>query len=282
MDPQNNQQNVQLREVRKWQGGKLWPAETDILTLEEPLEIRIDDRPVAVVMRTPGNDVALVRGFLLTEGIVAGLAQVASVESQPATENDSIENVVNVTMAEGTEIDPDQFSRNFYSTSSCGICGKSSIEAVRLKARPVVGKWKVASASLLALPEKMRERQTIFAKTGSIHAAALFDLEGALVVAAEDIGRHNAVDKVIGAVVTKGDVSFAGSILAVSGRISFEIAQKALMAGIPMIVAVSGASSLAVELAEDQGLTLIGFARGESMTVYHGAWRLEESAPSGE
>lgn len=277
---------VRIYDVQRTKTGA--PAEpvSDALAVEEPLEISLDGVPLAVLMRTPGDDAALAAGFLITEGIVGGceeIGEIREIEGTDAVEDregnveDEVANRIDVKLAPGVEIDREKLTRNFYSSSSCGVCGKASIEAVNLKAAPLVGRWKVSPALILSLPLKLRERQRAFEQTGALHAAGLFDLEGNLTQVAEDIGRHNAVDKVIGAAAMDDRLPLDKTILAVSGRIGFEIAQKALLAGIPCIAAISGASSLSVDLAVDQGMTMIGFVRGDSMTVYHGGWRLESS-----
>lgn len=253
---------------------------TDLVVVEEPLEIRVNSGSLAVTMRTPGDDAALARGFMLTEGLIEFPDQIAGikVDAGPA---EHPQNVVSVDLVLDTPFDPAAHARNFFATSSCGICGKSTLEAVRLRAKPVVADWRIPAATLLALPEAMRERQKTFSETGSLHAAALFDGEGRLLELAEDVGRHNAVDKVIGRAATER-WPLEHRVLFVSGRVGFEIAQKALMAGLAVIGAVSGASTLSVDLAEEQGLTLAGFVRDGSMTVYAGAWRLDTSPASSQ
>lgn len=262
---------------------------TDLLAVEEPLEVRVNGRALAVIMRTPGNDAALARGFLLTEGIVERPEQIAALRENAGGEEHP-QNVVAVELTADAGFNAEEHARQFFATSSCGICGKSSLEAVRLKARPVVADWKLERAAMAGMPEAMRAGQRAFAQTGSLHAAALFGRDGRMIDLAEDVGRHNAVDKVIGRAAerslgAKGSRESEGDggaapwplgehVLMVSGRISFEITQKALMAGIGVVGAVSGATSLAVELAEEQGMTLVGFVRGETMTVYAGPWRL--------
>ena len=276
---------IQLREVRRHDRGRWGRAVTDQITVEEPLELRIAGHAIAVIMRTPGDDVALAAGFLVTEGIIEDPATLGSIGIAHPDEGDQKENIIEVALPESADFDPDRFSRNFYATSSCGICGKTSIESITCRARPIVARWEVGPELILALPDRLRAAQSVFERTGSLHGAGLFDLEGVAIEIAEDVGRHNAVDKIIGRAALAGRLPLDRAILMVSGRTSFEITQKALMAGIAMIAAVSGASSLAADLAEDRGMTLIGFVRGESMTVYNGAWRLgrsemnDESAP---
>jgi FdhD protein len=218
-------------------------------------------------MRTPGSEEDLILGFAITEGIVLGPREVAGVEGEGDGDR------FRLVLADGVLIDPEQFRRNTYTTSSCGVCGKASIDAVRI-ASPPLGQGPIVPTDLiLSLPDRLAEAQPAFAATGGLHAAAIFDREGVLLTAAEDVGRHNATDKAIGALARTrwplGDV-----ILMVSGRISFEITQKAAVAGISMVVGVSAASSLAVELAADLGMTLIGFVRGTGLVTYAGHARL--------
>ncbi len=265
---------VQLRQVRRFRAGRWAAAGTDRLSAEEPLEIRLNGRSLLVLMRTPGEDRELVVGFLLTEGLIRSAEELVEVRPLPHPESPEVENVVEVTVRDGSAAAASRAERTFIATASCGLCGKTTIEALRTVAPPLKGSWEVATRVLLSLPRSLRARQRVFRQTGSLHAAGLFDLDGRLEDIAEDVGRHNAVDKVIGRAGLGGRLPLDRSILMVSGRISFEITQKALMAGIPMVAAVSGASSLAVDLAEDQGMTLVGFVRPGSMTLYHGAWRL--------
>lgn len=235
----------------------------DTLAEEAPVEIRLDGVPLAVLMRTPGEDVALVRGFALTEGIVLSPTEIASVE--PVGEGDRFE----LRLSEGVHVDPERFRRSAYVSSSCGVCGKASIDAVR-----VAGRTPPAGPQLdTAMPERwmaaLRESQPGFDSTGGLHAAAVCTPDGQTLAAAEDIGRHNAVDKAIGGLTLErwplGEV-----VLVVSGRVSFEITQKAAVAGIPVVAGVSAASSLAVDLAEEMGLTLIGFSREARFVIYAG------------
>lgn len=254
----------------------------DTLAVEEPLEIRVGGVPLAVTMRTPGSDVELAAGFLVAEGVIARGDQVRSAihcggpstGSGIATGSGSgadgnTYNVLDVTLAPGVPAPVP--NRNFYTTSSCGVCGKASIDAVEtVSSYDVAADDSTVSAlTLTGLPEQLRAQQAVFDKTGGLHAAALFDaLTGDLLVLREDVGRHNAVDKVIGWAALNHRLPLRGTVLQVSGRASFELVQKAVMAGIPMLAAVSAPSSLAVELAEASGLTLVGFLRGPSMNVY--------------
>ena len=250
----------------------------DSLAAEEPLELRVGGVPLAVTMRTPGDDVELAHGFLLTEGVIGDMADISTArycDSLDAHGRNTY-NVLDVLLAPGVAPPAAEVTRNFYTTSSCGVCGKASLEAVRLKSRfsPARDPVTVTTATLTLLPELLRDAQQVFERTGGLHAAGLFTAVGELLVAREDVGRHNAVDKVLGWALMAGLVPAAGHVLLVSGRASFELVQKAVMAGVPMLAAVSAPSSLAVELAEDAGVTLVGFLRGQSMNVYTGAERV--------
>lgn len=263
-------------------------AET--LAVEEPLEIRVDGAPITVTMRTPGSDVELAQGFLLTEGVIGERDDVLTVRycqgggGQERSDRGLGEdpdglntyNVLEVTLRPGVPAPRTDVTRNFYTTSSCGVCGKASLEAVRLSSRHSPGDdpATVAADTLTAMPDRLRAAQKVFAATGGLHGAGLFGCDGTLLVVREDIGRHNAVDKVIGWAVESGRIPLSGSVLLVSGRASFELTQKAVMAGIPILAAVSAPSSLAVDLATESGLTLVAFLRGESMNVYSRADRI--------
>jgi FdhD protein len=244
----------------------------DTLAVEEPLEIRIASEPFTVTMRTPGHDVELAAGYLVGEGIISRSDHLrAAIHcGGPGTGGvDNTYNVLDVGLA--ASVPTPQRDRSFYTTSSCGMCGKASIEAVRtVSAYDVAADATTVDATtLVTLPETLRAHQDVFDKTGGLHAAGLFDARtGELLVLREDVGRHNAVDKVVGWALQQGRLPLGGTVLQVSGRASFELVQKAAMAGIPILAAVSAPSSLAVELAEDAGLTLIGFLRGQSMNVY--------------
>jgi FdhD protein len=241
-----------------------------VLAVEEPLEIRIGGRPLAVTMRTPGDDVDLVAGFLFTEGVVAGRDDIAEIRKCD-------DNVADVRLDPGVTLAADLLRRNFLTTSACGLCGKESIDAVRTRALfDVTGdQLSVDPAALARLPDRLREAQRVFERTGGLHAAAVFCADGTMLALREDVGRHNAVDKVIGWALREARLPLRGCVLLVSGRASFELAQKALMAGIPVLAAVSAPSSLAVELADEAGLTLVGFLRGGSMNAYTGVQRLK-------
>lgn len=252
----------------------------DVLAVEEPLEIRVAGAPLAVTMRTPGHDVDLAVGFLVSEGVVSRGEQVAGAIHCASDDGQNTYNVLDVALAPGVRRPDASLQRNFFTTSSCGVCGKASIDAVRTRSAYAVDgdPLRVDPALLVTFPERLRAGQEVFEKTGGLHAAALFDgRTGEQLVLREDVGRHNAVDKVIGWAAREGLLPLRGVVLQVSGRASFELTQKATMAGIPMLAAVSAPSSLAVEHAKEAGLTLIGFLRGESMVVYAGAERLLES-----
>ena len=238
---------------------------TDELSAEEPLEIRVRNRAVSVTMRTPGHDEELAAGFLLTEGIIHDRADVVAVEPCAL---DRGGNVVNVVLSDAAKVDFEKLTRHVFASSSCGLCGKATIDAVHARFDPVDSDVTVDAATLLALPEKLRASQATFDRTGGLHGAAVFTAAGELVVAREDVGRHNAVDKVLGYGFLRRLLPFDRHVLLVSGRASFEILQKALAARVPVVAAVSAPSSLAVEFAADSGQTLVGFLREGRMNVY--------------
>lgn len=251
----------------------------DKLAAEEPMEIRVDGRPLTVTMRTPGGDFDLAVGFLVSEGVVHSADDVTSVRycAGATADGGNTYNVVDVGLAAHVPPPDASLERSFYTTSSCGLCGKASLEAVRTSSAwsVVEDTLRVTPELLAILPERLREAQRVFDSTGGLHAAGLFDAEGNLLCVREDVGRHNAVDKVIGHALREGLVPLRNSMLMVSGRASFELVQKAVMAGIPLLAAVSAPSSLAVDLADDNGLTLVGFLRGSSMNIYAGTDRIE-------
>ncbi|MFZ1178166.1 MAG: formate dehydrogenase accessory sulfurtransferase FdhD [Mycobacterium sp.] len=244
----------------------------ETLVVEEPLEIRVNGVPVTVTMRTPGSDIELAQGFLLTEGVIAGRDDVLTIRYCGGRGDNGANtyNVLDVTLAAGVKTPTLDVTRNFYTTSSCGVCGKASLEAVRLTGcfSPGADPATVAAATLKAMPDQLRAAQKVFDSTGGLHAAALFTVDGTMLAVREDVGRHNAVDKVIGWALEHQRVPLAASVLLVSGRASFELAQKAVMAGIPVLAAVSAPSSLAVSLAEESGITLVAFLREDSMNIY--------------
>lgn len=244
----------------------------ETLAVEEPLELRLNGSAITVTMRTPGSDVELAQGFLLTEGVIGQRDDIARVEycRGAGADGTNTYNVLDVTLAPDVPLPEVDVTRNFYTTSSCGVCGKGSIDAVRTISRHSPGDdpTVVTSEVLTAMPDQLRAAQRVFASTGGLHGAALFGADGTMLVVREDIGRHNAVDKVIGWAVENERIPLTGTVLLVSGRASFELTQKAVMAGIPVLAAVSAPSSLAVDLASQAGLTLVAFLRGDSMNVY--------------
>ena len=257
----------------RWQG-KTHTKGKDPLVVEEPLEIRLEGKPVVVTMRTPGSDPELAAGFLFTEGILKSPEQVGTIQHCQDQANPNQLNIVEVRLGQGVDSPQPGWQRAFYSSSSCGICGKASIEAVRQATAPLKGVTRFSVPVIYTLPDALRSGQRLFSQTGALHAAGLFSAAGELLLLREDVGRHNAVDKVIGASFLEETLPLTSHLIMVSGRISFEIVQKALMAGVPAIAGVSGVSSLAVELAEEAGMLLIGFLRGETMQVYAGADRM--------
>ena len=251
----------------------------DLVSVEEPLEIRLghgteDDRvkkPISITMRTPGNDFELALGFLFTEGIIQSANETKEVRycTEPET-NEAAGNVVIIELQEHVTVDFQKLERHFYTTSSCGVCGKASIEAIQNANCPIIPKSpNLVNESLIHnLPKRLREKQAVFEYTGGLHGCALFDFNGALLISREDVGRHNALDKLIGAVIAEGEIPPENTILLLSGRVSFELVQKAAMAGIPIIAAVGAPSSLAVQSATELGITLIGFLRDDRFNIY--------------
>lgn len=263
---------MEITGVAEWQEGKVSRFE-DFLVGEEPLEIRIGTRPISVTMRTPGHDLELASGFLLTEGVIKSAEQIASLR-QVATRGHK-RNVVRVDLVRRVAIKPALLQRNFLTSSSCGLCGKASIDAVRVRGitRPNPH-LRITPDILCLLPDALRSAQTLFGRTGGLHAAGLFDTTGALIALREDVGRHNAVDKLIGWALLEKRLPLKESILLVSGRGSFEIVQKALVAGVPVVACISAPSSLAVQLAWEFNLTLVGFLRGKRFVLYAGEGRV--------
>jgi FdhD protein len=238
----------------------------DRVAVEAPLELRLGARPFTVLMRTPGDDEELARGFLFTEGLITRAADIAALTRPEGLSGDEIGNVLAIELRPG--VSPPPYERVFYSSSSCGVCGKASIAQLALHASPIESRLTVKHRVLSALPEKLRAAQRVFAETGGLHAAALFSPDGRLTCAREDVGRHNAVDKLAGWALAEGRVPLGDQVMVVSGRIGFEIVQKALVAGVPIVAAVGAPSSLALELAAQFGLTLVGFLRDDAMNVY--------------
>jgi len=263
--------SVEVTQVTEWSEGKACSVQ-DSLAVEEPLEIRIGDTPLTVTMRTPGHDLELTAGFLLTEGIVESADQVAGIHAV-RSDTSLKSNIVQVELR-NVSWDADDLQRNFFAASSCGICGKASIDAIRRRGlRHPDPDFRIDPEILCGLPELLRSDQAVFSRTGGLHAAALFDASGNMVAVREDIGRHNAVDKIVGWALLAGHLPLSRHVLLVSGRGGFEIAQKALAGGIPVLASVSAPSSLAVKLARELGLTLVGFLRGRRFVVYSGGFR---------
>ena len=259
----------------------------DTLVAEEPLEIRLNGKPLAITMRTPGDDFALAAGFLVSEGVLANAYDLQNIMycAGATVDGSNSYNVVDVRTAPDVVMPDITLERNVYTTSSCGLCGKASLDAVRTTARWPIADTppvRVEPALLASLPDRLRAAQRVFDRTGGLHAAALFSEEGELLDIREDVGRHNAVDKLVGRALQNGDLPLSRVILLVSGRASFELAQKAVMAGIPVLAAVSAPSSLAVDLAVETGLTLVGFLRGSNMNVYAGEDRIALQAAAAQ
>ncbi len=246
-------------------------SRTDQVAVEEPLEIRIEGRSIAVVMRTPGHDRELAAGFLLSENIVQGAPDIFDITQCGSATAD---NLVDVALTNPKSFDPSKLTRNVFSSSSCGICSKATIEAVRQNFPAIENACRVSAQMLLTLPNALRENQETFNRTGGLHACALFDLDGNLKTIREDVGRHNALDKLIGQALLRKELPLSDRVLFLSGRVSFEMMQKALAAGIPIVAAISAPTSLAVEFARESNQTLVGFIRGETMNIYAGNERI--------
>lgn len=279
--------------IRRVVAGSVTEDSPDVLAVEEPLEIRLGipgggHRAISITMRSPGDDGELAAGFLFTEGIVRSADQIKQIrhcgtgrnpsgsEGVSARDNGPKQNTIRVDLQEGVKLDLKRLERHFYTTSSCGVCGKSSIEALHTGAKKLADleNPKIDTDIIHRLPARLRASQDVFDQTGGLHASALFSSKGELEIVREDVGRHNALDKVIGAKLLAGELPLSQKILLVSGRASFELVQKAVMAGIPILVAVGAPSSLAVELADEFGMTLAGFVRGDSFNIYTGKSRI--------
>jgi len=269
--------SVDLTQVTEWNDGAV-ARKDDYLAAEEPLEIRIGENPLSVTMRTPGHDLELAAGFLFTEGLVQQREQIIALANATNDDDGKRGNVVRAEVAAEALPDFDKLRRHFFAASSCGICGKASIDAVRSRLlRTPNPDFRVEPKLIVRLPDALRSEQNVFERTGGLHAAALFDGRGALLIVREDIGRHNAVDKVVGWALLNDRIPLSDCILLVSGRGGFEIIQKAIVAGIPVVASVSAPSSLAVQLARELRLTLIGFLRGNRFVVYAGEDRVVKS-----
>jgi FdhD protein len=265
---------ARINRIVRWEHGR-FRQDSDDLAEEEPLEIRARGRAISVTMRTPGHDAELAAGFLLTEGLIRGRADVLNIQS---CDRNEWGNAINVLLAPEVHVDFERLTRHVFASSSCGLCGKVTIDSIRAKFPALAAAQTQFKAELIAsFPESMRKAQPIFDRTGGLHAAAVFDERGSLLVLREDIGRHNAVDKVLGHALLSGLLPLDHHVLLVSGRASFEIMQKALAATVPIVASVSAPSSLAVQFAAESRQTLIGFLRGERMNIYTGFERVTES-----
>jgi FdhD protein len=268
--------SVNLTRVSQWEDGNV-ERKDDYLAAEEPLEIRIGDEPLSVTMRTPGHDLELAAGFLFTEGLIQNREQIVTIASLAPVTDEGVKrgNVIQAELLEEATPDFAKMRRHFFASSSCGICGKASIDAVRSRLLTAPNpEFRVEAELLTSLPDVLRSSQDVFQRTGGLHAAALFDSSGGLLVVREDIGRHNAVDKVVGWALLDHRVPLGNAVLLVSGRGGFEIVQKALVAGIPVLASVSAPSSLAVQLARELRMTLVGFLRGRRFVIYSGEERI--------
>jgi FdhD protein len=280
LDAAGRRQSARRLDVRRFGGGKLATADdADFVATEEPFEIRVGysrrdgsraEEPVSVTMRTPGHDEDLAVGFLFTEGIIRAGSDVESVMARGQRGDDGLVNVVRVELAPGVAVDFKRLERNFYMTSSCGVCGKASIDAVAVQGQYDVGAtdFKMTAAALGRLPAALKAQQAVFEQTGGLHASGLFDASGTISALREDVGRHNALDKLIGHALKRGQVPLRGNGVIVSGRASFELMQKAKMAGVPLLAAVGAPSSLAVQLAREFGITLVGFLKSDRFNIY--------------
>jgi FdhD protein len=266
----------EIRAIRleRYQQGRAAGEFDDVLAAEEPLEIRVEGRPLAVVMRTPGHDRELAAGFLLTEGVIKSAKDIFDVTTCVAPGGAGEGNAVDVALTHPDSFDFEKLTRHVFTSSSCGICSKASIEAVLKRRKPLHDEVRVKASALLALPQRLAGRQETFKSTGGLHACALFDATGKLLEVREDVGRHNALDKLLGWALLEKRTPLHGHGVLLSGRASFEMLQKAQAGGIPVVAAISAPSSLAVDFARDSGQTLVGFLRGRSMNVYAGAERI--------
>lgn len=268
--------SAEAREIRleRYRAGRATGEVDDVLAVEEPLEIRVEGRPLAVVMRTPGHDRELAAGFLLTEGVVKTAKDIFDVTTCVARGASGEGNVVDVALTHPESFDFEKLSRHVFTSSSCGVCSKASIDLVLKRRKPLHDDMRVKAGVLLALPQRLARKQDTFKSTGGLHACALFDAGGTLLAAREDVGRHNALDKLLGWALFEKRTPLHGHIALLSGRASFEMMQKAHAGGIAVVAAISAPSSLAVEFARESGQTLVGFVRGRSMNVYSGAERV--------
>jgi FdhD protein len=280
LDAVGRRQSSRQLTVRRFRGGELALGDDpDLVATEEPFEIRLGysrrdgsraEEPISVTMRTPGHDEDLAVGFLLTEGIIRARSDVQGVVARGQRAVDGLVNVVRVELAPGVEVDFKRLERNFYMTSSCGVCGKASIEAVAVQGQYDVGAagFRMSGEALGRLPAALKTKQAVFEQTGGLHASGLFDSTGEIVALREDVGRHNALDKLVGYALMRDELPLRENGVIVSGRASFELMQKAKMAGVPLVAAVGAPSSLAVELAREFGITLVGFLKSDRFNVY--------------
>ncbi len=266
--------DIDVTLVQEWNDGRVRPVQ-DYLVGEEPLQIRVGRHPLSVTMRTPGHDLELAAGFLFTEGIIQRREQIVSLDHADDCRPTERGNIIQVELTDDVGLDFESTQRNFFASSSCGICGKASIESVRARGIRALNPYLRVDAEVLCrIPDALRSAQQIFGRTGGLHAAGLFGASGKLLAEREDIGRHNAVDKIIGWALRENRLPLSQSVLMVSGRGGFEIIQKTAMAGLPVVASVSACSSLAVQFAREVGMTLIGFLRGRRFVVYSGGERL--------
>lgn len=266
--------DIDVTLIQEWNDGRVCAVQ-DYLVGEEPLQIRVGKHPLSVTMRTPGHDIELATGFLFTEGIIQRHEQIVSLNHADDCKPTERGNIIQVELTDDVGLDFESTPRNFFASSSCGICGKASIESVRARGiRPLRANFRVDPEVICRLPDALRAKQQLFGRTGGLHAAGLFDASGKLLAEREDIGRHNAVDKMIGWALREKRVPLSENVLMVSGRGGFEIIQKAAMAGVPVVASVSACSSLAVQFAREMGMTLIGFLRGTRFVVYCGDERV--------
>ncbi len=273
-------QSTRHLSVRRFRGGELSGADDpDLVATEEPFEIRLGyarrdgsraEEPVSVTMRTPGHDEDLAVGFLFTEGIIRARSDVQAVVARGQRREDGLVNVVRVELAAGVTVDFKRLERNFYMTSSCGVCGKASIEAVAVQGQYDIGAvdFRMSGAALGRVPSALKTQQAVFEQTGGLHASGLFDASGTILALREDVGRHNALDKLIGNALLRDELPLRRNGVIVSGRASFELMQKAKMAGVPLVAAVGAPSSLAVEIAREFGITLVGFLKADRFNIY--------------
>jgi FdhD protein len=260
--------------IQRWNNSGPGGTEPDVVAAEEPLEIRVEGRPLAVVMRTPGHDRELAAGFLLTEGVIKSARDLFDITTCVTPSAAGKGNAVDVALTHPGSFDFEKLTRHVFTSSSCGICSKASIDAVLKRRKPLDDDVRVPAEVLLSLPQRLLQKQETFKTTGGLHACALFDAAGKLLAIREDVGRHNALDKLLGWAVLEKRTPLHGHIALLSGRSSFEMMQKAHAGGIPVVAAISAPSSLAVEFARESGQTLAGFVRGRSMNLYAGAKRI--------